>query len=51
MSYALLVFLIGAEIRIEAFAQMYDCELRKSEIYEETGGRARCLWIREGESV
>ena len=51
MSYALLVFLIGAEVRIEAFAQMYDCELRKAEIYQETGGRARCLWIKEGERV
>ena len=51
MSYALLVFLIGAEVRVEAFNRMYDCELRKAEIYEETGGRARCLWIREGERV
>jgi hypothetical protein len=51
MSYALLVFLIGAEVRVEAFNRMHDCELRKAEIYEETGGRARCLWIREGERV
>jgi hypothetical protein len=47
MSYALLVFLIGTEIYIEAFPKMYECEIRKAEIYEETGGRARCLWIQE----
>ena len=47
MSYALLVFLIGAEVRIETFAKMYDCEVRKAEIYNETGGRARCLWMEE----
>jgi hypothetical protein len=47
MSYALLVFMIGSEIRIETFSTMYDCEVRKSQVYEETGGRARCLWIKE----
>jgi hypothetical protein len=51
MSYALLVFLMGAEVRIETFPKMYDCEVRKAEIYEETGGRARCLWIEEPKSV
>jgi hypothetical protein len=47
MSYALLVFMIGSGIRIETFSTMYDCEVRKSQVYEETGGRARCLWIKE----
>jgi len=47
MSYAMLVFLIGAEVRIETFSTMYDCEVRKSQVYEETGGRTRCLWIKE----
>jgi hypothetical protein len=47
MSYALLVFMIGSEIRIETFSTMYDCEVRKSQVYKETGGRARCLWIKE----
>jgi hypothetical protein len=47
MMYALLVFMIGSEIRIETFSTMYDCEVRKSQVYEEIGGRARCLWIRE----
>jgi hypothetical protein len=47
MSYALLVFMIGSEIRIKTFSTMYDCEVRKSQVYEETGGRARCLWIKE----
>jgi hypothetical protein len=47
MMYALLVFLMGAEVRIETFSTMYDCEVRKSQVYEETGGRARCLWIKE----
>jgi hypothetical protein len=51
MSYALLVFLIGAEVRIEAFSKMYDCEVRKAEVYEETSGRARCLWIEEPKRV
>jgi hypothetical protein len=51
MSYALLVFLIGAEVRIETFNTMYDCEVRKSEIYKETGERARCLWIQEPKNV
>ena len=51
MSYALLVFLIGAEVRIETFPKMYDCEVRKAEIYTETGGRARCLWIEEPKRV
>jgi hypothetical protein len=51
MSYALLVFLIGAEVRIETFSTMYDCEVRKAEIYTETGGRARCLWIEEPKRV
>jgi hypothetical protein len=51
MSYALLIFLIGVEVRIETFNKMMDCELRKSEIYEETGGRARCLWIEEPKHV
>jgi hypothetical protein len=51
MSYALLVFLIGAEVRIETFPKMYDCEVRKAEIYIETGGRARCLWIEEPKRV
>jgi hypothetical protein len=45
--YALLVFLMGSEVRIETFSTMYDCEVRKAQVYEETGGRARCLWIRE----
>lgn len=47
MMYALLVFLMGAEVRIETFSTMYDCEVRKAQVYEETGGRARCLWIKE----
>jgi hypothetical protein len=47
MMYALLVFLMGAEVRIETFSTMYDCEVRKSQVYEKTGGRARCLWIKE----
>jgi hypothetical protein len=47
MMYALLVFLMGSEVRIETFSTMYDCEVRKAQVYEETGGRARCLWIRE----
>jgi len=47
MMYALLVVLMGAEVRIETFSTMYDCEVRKSQVYEETGGRARCLWIKE----
>jgi hypothetical protein len=47
MSYALLIFLLGAELRIESFTEMYECEIRKSEIYNETGGRARCLWMEE----
>jgi hypothetical protein len=51
MSYALLVFLLGADIRIEAFPTMRDCEARKSQIYNETGGRARCLWIQEFKKV
>jgi hypothetical protein len=51
MSYALLVFMLGSEIRIETFNTMYDCEIRKSEIYKETGERARCLWIQEPKSV
>lgn len=51
MSYALLIFLLGVEIRIEAFQTMRECEIRKSEIYEETGGRARCLWIQEPKRV
>jgi hypothetical protein len=46
-----LIFLIGAEIQIEAFQTMRECEARKSEIYEETGGRARCLWIQEPKQV
>ena len=51
MSYALLIFLIGTEVRIEVFPKMYDCEIRKGEIYEESGGRARCLWIQEPKHV
>jgi hypothetical protein len=51
MSYAFLVFMLGSEIRIETFNTMYDCEIRKSEIYKETGERARCLWIQEPKSV
>jgi hypothetical protein len=51
MSYALLVFMLGSEIRIETFNTMYDCEIRKSEIYKETGERARCLWIQEPKNV
>ncbi len=47
MMYALLVFLMGSEVRIETFSTMYDCEVRKFQVYEETGGRARCLWIKE----
>jgi len=34
---------LGSEIRIETFHTMVDCEVRKSEIYKETGERARCL--------
>ena len=51
MAYALLVFMIGSEIRIETFSTMYDCEIRKAEIYKETGERARCLWIQEPKNV
>ena len=51
MMYALLVFMIGSEIRIETFNTMYDCEMRKAEIYRESGERARCLWIQEPKSV
>jgi hypothetical protein len=51
MMYALLVFMIGSEIRIETFNTMYDCEVRKAEIYKETGERARCLWIQEPKNV
>jgi len=51
MSYALLIFLIGTEVRIEVFPKMYDCEIRKGEIYEESGERARCLWIQEPKHV
>jgi hypothetical protein len=51
MSYALLVFLMGTEIRIETFDKMYDCEIRKAEIYKESGERARCLWIEEPKHV
>jgi hypothetical protein len=51
MAYALLVFMIGSEIRIETFYTMMDCEIRKAEIYKETGERARCLWIQEPKSV
>ena len=51
MSYALLVFMLGSEIRIETFNTMVDCEVRKAEIYKETGERARCLWIQEPKSV
>jgi hypothetical protein len=47
MMYALLVFLMGSEVRIETFSTMYHCEVRKAQVYEETGGRARCLWIKE----
>jgi hypothetical protein len=51
MSYALLIFLIGVDIQIEAFDTMLECEARKSQIYKETGGRARCLWIQEPKQV
>jgi hypothetical protein len=51
MSYALLIFLFGADIQIEVFETMLDCEARKSQIYEEVGGRARCLWIQEPKQV
>jgi hypothetical protein len=51
MSYILLIFLIGTEIQIEAFETMLECEARKSQIYNETGGRARCLWIQEFKKV
>ena len=51
MSYALLIFLIGTEVRIEVFQTMYDCEIRKAEIYKESGERARCLWIQEPKHV
>ena len=47
MAYALLIFLVGTEIQIETFTRMYECEVRKAEIYNETGGRARCLWMTE----
>ena len=26
---------------------MLECEARKSQIYKEVGGRARCLWVQE----
>jgi hypothetical protein len=51
MAYALLVFLLGTEIRIETFSTMYDCEVKKAEIYKESGERARCLWIQEPKHV
>ena len=51
MSYALLVFLIGAEVRIETFPTMVQCEVRKAEIYNESGDRARCLWMEEPKRV
>lgn len=51
MSYILLIFLIGTEIQIEAFDTMLECEARKSQIYKETGGRARCLWIQDPKRV
>jgi hypothetical protein len=51
MSYALLIFLLGADIRIEAFQTMRECEIKKSQVYEEVGGRARCLWIQEPKNV
>lgn len=51
MSYALLIFLIGVEIQIETFQTMRECEVRKSQVYQETGGRARCLWIQEPKRV
>lgn len=51
MSYALLVFLIGAEVRIETFSTMFECEVRKVEIYNESGDRARCLWMEEPKRV
>ncbi len=51
MMYALLVFMLGSEIRIETFNTMMDCEARKAEIYKETGERARCLWIQEPKNV
>jgi hypothetical protein len=51
MSYALLVFLLGADIQIEVFETMLECEAKKSQIYKEVGGRARCLWIQEPKQV
>jgi hypothetical protein len=51
MSYALLVFLIGIEMHIESFKTMQECEIRKSQVYEDAGGRARCLWIQEAKQV
>ena len=51
MSYALLIFLIGVEIQIESFQTMRECEVRKAEIYKESGERARCLWIQEPKRV
>ena len=51
MSYILLIFLIGTEIQIEAFYTMLECEAKKSQVYEESGGRARCLWIQEPKQV
>ena len=51
MMYVLLVFMLGSEIRIETFQTMLECEAKKTEIYKETGGRARCLWIQEPKNV
>ena len=51
MNYALLIFLIAAEIRVEAYQTMKECEIRKSEVYQKADGRARCLWIKEGKNV
>lgn len=51
MSYALLILLLGADIQIEAFQTMRECELRKSQVYGEVGGQAKCLWIQEPKRV
>ena len=50
MNYALLIFLIAAEIRVEAYQTMQDCEIRRAKLDNETV-RSRCLWIKEEKNV
>lgn len=50
MNYALLILLMGAQINIEAFATMQDCEIRRAKLDNETV-RSRCLWIQGPKSV